>query len=294
MAKCPHCQAENPDRTTFCRRCKGLLKPNEIFQLAAKDKSGDIRLGYRANFFGQTYEVIGCVKYEMMDEEGEVYSWDEWRLRNPKTGDLWLVREDDYRFKLMQPYAPKKPVAWSEVASKPSVLVDGRVVRIKERGEAKVVFANGYVEEREGIWVEYADGKGMDGTLYSFERNGEVAEVYKGKPISPLTVYEAFGMKAAAEVWQLKLMGLLGMKWGGFALMLVGLLAWLSVFFLPKGKLVEQKTLIATLVPAGQINSTNCPSEFLTFHPNGSLIACPFKPMFPSEIGSSVKWWRKK
>lgn len=267
MAKCPHCQAINPDNATFCKRCRGLLKPDKVFQAAAKDKSGTIRLGYRANFFSQSYEVVGCIRYEVMDEEGEVYAWDEWRLHNPKGGNLWLVREDDYHFKLMQPYAPQKPVPWSDVASKSSVLVDGRVVYIKERGEAKVVFTSGDVEEQEGARVEYADGRGMDGTLYSFERHGEVAEVYKGKPISPMSVYEAFGMKAAAEIWRLKLMGLMGLKWGGVALMFIGLLAWLSIAFLPKGKLISQNTFVVTLPPVGQVNATELPIGVFSLSP---------------------------
>lgn len=259
MVKCPHCQANNPDKATFCRRCKGLLQPDRFFQVADKDASGSIRLGYRANFFGQTYEVIGYLRYKMIDEEGEAYTWDEWRLHNPKTGDLWLVREDDYHFKLMQPYALQKPIAWSEVASKPTVLVDNRVVHIKERGKAKVISTIGDVEERGGKQVEYADGRGMDGMLYSFERYGEVAEVYKGKPISPVSVYEAFGMKAAAEIWRWKLMGLTGLKWGGVALMLIGLLAWLSIAFLPKGKPVLKNTFFVTLAPAGEVNATELP-----------------------------------
>lgn len=201
--ECPNCGASlslssTDAKTVTCHSCGSVLdltgKGLSITSETDKDIQPAVPLepGMTGEIRGQTFQIIGWIKYRGYDTE-EVWYWDEWLLAGGDGGFLWLSYDDEAGF-VVQEKAP--PPHDFDPRSGMMFTVDDQKVLITERDEAEIVALAGELTWRAkvGDEINYADAfRGED--RYSFEYSSEEIEFYKGSTIDAIDMYRAFGLQ---------------------------------------------------------------------------------------------------
>ena len=201
--ECPNCGAplslsSTEAKTVTCQSCGNVLDLTEQGLNITSETNKDIQPavplepGMTGEIQGQTYQIIGWLKYRGYDTE-EVWYWDEWLLAGGDGGYLWLSYDDETGF-VVQEKAP--PPHDFDPRSGMMFTADDQKVLITERDEAEIVALAGELtwRARVGDEINYADAfRGDD--RYSFEYSSEEIEFYKGRTVEDIDIYRAFGLK---------------------------------------------------------------------------------------------------
>lgn len=204
VLKCPNCNGSidlkggEGVRTVVCKYCGSVLDLTEeeaaiVGQAVQGIKPAvPIELGMEGAFEGETYQVIGWLRYEGWDDE-ESWTWDEWLLVSGNGQYRWLAYDEESGFKLYKKIEPTKPF---NPRTADRIPVPGGVARIVERAPAKIVALAGELTWRGevGEQFHYIDAK-RGRAAYSVEYTDEEIELLQGESLSFAEVQQAFGIE---------------------------------------------------------------------------------------------------
>ena len=152
-----------------------------------------LKIGMEGVLNGEQYKIIGRIKNSTYDtEEGRRYMWDEWFLISQYGRRAWLS-EDEWEFQLERAFSPKTPFNPQNAGY--IVNLEGQNLRIKERGQARIEFAEGELNFKTNVGQEinFLDiDKG-----YGVEWNEKEIKFYKSQIMSPDEIYKAFSLDPA-------------------------------------------------------------------------------------------------
>ena len=156
--------------------------------LAKHRPKSSIRLGRWANLEGDSFVVIGRIRYG-----GEAWNWDEWLLRSAKGKHLWLA-EDGQRYTLFRTFQPKTPFPIDRLFPNSTVEIDGKQAKVDEVESVDVLFFEGELTWKAtlGDSITYADFK-VGQVHYSVEATDEEIRFFKGRVLSPKKIELMFG-----------------------------------------------------------------------------------------------------
>ena len=203
---CPSCgasleaQGGRKVKSIVCRHCTShidLTKPE--FEILGKLDAGEhaptgpVRLGMTADIDGTTHEVVGRIRFE---EDGE--RWDEWVLLATNGKLLWLV-EAEGRYEICRSMTPTTPIRTEDLYAGATVSFDGKHLRVREAGVARIVYLEGELtwRARVGDTAHYAEAA-LGTNRFSFEWTDEEIEFFRVHRITRGALGDMFGFTKQA------------------------------------------------------------------------------------------------
>ena len=201
---CGKCGARHDGAGKFCGVCGGPVSDSAIASsqpsfvqpyshpapgLLLNAKS-HLKINLEGTFKGETYKIIGRIKYSVYDREDKrSYLWDEWLLISQYGRQLWLS-EDEWKFQIASAFTPKTPF---DPNSAPNpVMLDDQARHILEKGKARIEHYEGELNYKPDTGEEINFLDLSDG--YSVEWNEEEIKFYKSDKIAVEEVYKAFNL----------------------------------------------------------------------------------------------------
>ena len=145
---------------------------------------------------GALGEVVSHVVMSNV-EDGEVYTWDEWEVKDA-SGKVRSLEFDDGEWKLMERFQPLSEIPAGDLP----VLGKGITLPIDAPRPEVVLVSVATVREIEGRptyeteageTADYFDAEAGD-TLYSVEWQGDAVEYYRGRRLDEAEVRAAFSL----------------------------------------------------------------------------------------------------
>lgn len=200
---CGKCGARHDGTGKFCGVCGSPVADSSVASLQSfaqpcspsipatflKAKS-HLKINLEGTFKGETYKIIGRIKYSVYDREDKrSYFWDEWLLISQYGRQLWLS-EDEWRFQLSSAFTPKTPFD-PNIAQSP-VMLDEQPRDILEKGKARIEHYEGELNYKPetGEEVNFIDLSGG----YGVEWNEEEIKFFKSEELVVEDVYKAFNL----------------------------------------------------------------------------------------------------
>ncbi|HEX9118171.1 MAG TPA: DUF4178 domain-containing protein [Anaerolineae bacterium] len=204
---CPHCGAPldlknaGRSRSIVCSACHSQIDLTDPEHQVLgnvgeppKPLLTPFVLGKQGEIEGETYEVIGRVRYR--DPEG--YPWDEWLILSAAGAYRWLSDSEEEGLTFWESFTPETPVDVQGLEAGVSVNLTGRPERIRAKGDARIDYLEGELtwKAKVGDTMNYAEGEGAQ-ELHSIEWTTDEVEFYRGHKLDRRAVEKAFGIEAA-------------------------------------------------------------------------------------------------
>jgi len=200
---CGKCGTRHDGTGKFCGVCSSAISdstidsPQSFIQQYSPSVPGaflkaksHLKINLEGTFKGDTYKIIGRIKYSVYDKEDKrSYLWDEWLLISRYGRQLWLS-EDEWKFQIASAFTPKTPFDPNSAVS--PVMLDDQPRSILEKGKARIEHYEGELNYKPetGEEVNFLDLSGG----YSVEWNEEEIKFFKSEEIVVEELYKAFNL----------------------------------------------------------------------------------------------------
>jgi hypothetical protein len=162
-----------------------------------------IRVGMSGVLNGATYRVVGRMLMSM-EEDGQVYYWNEFHLIGPDDKRALLVHETTGgpQWRLFRLLEPKHPITAAEAATKrvgDAINLTGDSLRISCVDESRVCEIEGEAPEgvEQGDLASYFNAESGN-QMIVVSWTGDEVEVFRGVNLPGYAVLKAFGVKPGA------------------------------------------------------------------------------------------------